>query len=343
MLVLSLLLAAAAGPLPPRPAGRMSVDLGGVDHTSAQARSKLLTQERCKREGADGAAYCAMLGEHAQLTAEEMREYLASDPAVPGPHDRAVLKVLRKDKVFKAKWTARCNPERSIVLPSGQQLEPGEIPHTAGRRERLDEEGEVPAVKRHKKHRSRLVPGKPVWIEEDFGRHRRELHVVIANDLPLEREAGAPAQFGAADTLGVLVESLDDHKRRILVPARHAVGLSSQFADEVNGHLCRDDASEPCGRCRALVRGVNLVATQQDPLISFRQCWRALANAEAVPAAPRWWDAVLQDVTDKDVGAAAAAADGAAAATDDSAAVHNPVRRAAARPAVAPFDGAVRA
>ena len=57
-----------------------------------------------------GAVYTALLAQHTGLTDEQMREFVSSDPAVPGPHDANVSRIVRKGKLFRADWFAHCNP-----------------------------------------------------------------------------------------------------------------------------------------------------------------------------------------------------------------------------------------
>ena len=84
-----------------------------------------------------GAVYTALLAQHTGLTDEQMREFVSSDPAVPGPHDANVSRIVRKGKLFRADWFAHCNPvDGVVVLPSAAGLEAGEISRAAGKRKR---------------------------------------------------------------------------------------------------------------------------------------------------------------------------------------------------------------
>ena len=74
---------------------------------------------------------------HTGLTDEQMREFVSSDPAVPGPHDANVSRIVRKGKLFRSDWFAHCNPvDGVVVLPSAAGLEAGEISRAAGKRKR---------------------------------------------------------------------------------------------------------------------------------------------------------------------------------------------------------------
>ena len=133
-----------------------------------------------------GAVYTALLAQHTGLTDEQMREFVSSDPAVPGPHDANVSRIVRKGKLFRADWFAHCNPvDGVVVLPSAAGLEAGEISRAAGKR------------KRH--HVERLYPGQAVWIEEEeeMQRDRREVHVILRVKVPIEARRGGAALASA--------------------------------------------------------------------------------------------------------------------------------------------------
>jgi hypothetical protein len=261
-----------AGAAPPASAGDAKRNAA-----ASKARAKAFTQKKCAAEP----QFAALLARHARISDEELQSFIESDAATVGEHDDAIRRLIKHNKRFREDRLQQVGASSAAGSSAASAAAPEVAEEPAagpGAEAQLKH-----APKRH--HSSRLKVGQAVYVYDPLGRDRRRaVNVITKLDL-----APAKSHERSEGASCAAVLSLADGTRRV-VPAWFLTGIASEFAQEVNDHLC-DPGTSPCARCESLARGVHLSmrgGTSDTFDNAFDNAWYRNAQGARVPPPPQW-------------------------------------------------------